>query len=49
MYHKKHQNRPPSKDQFHGVIEELRSIRLAEKLLLLGSYTDDAKGENSGL
>jgi hypothetical protein len=24
MYHKKHQNRPPSKDQFHGIIEKLR-------------------------
>jgi|LSQX01.1.fsa_nt_gb primase-polymerase (primpol)-like protein len=23
MYHKKHQNRPPSKDQFHGIIEKL--------------------------
>ncbi|MDI9446976.1 MAG: hypothetical protein QM844_22725, partial [Planctomycetota bacterium] len=25
MYHKKHQNRPPLKDQFHGIIEKLHS------------------------
>src|SRR3989339_492753 len=26
MPHKKHPNRPPSKDQFHGVIEKLQTI-----------------------
>jgi hypothetical protein len=31
MPHKKHQNAPPSKGQFHGVIENLRFYRLRAK------------------
>jgi hypothetical protein len=29
MYHKKHQNRPPSKGQFHGIIEKLHFVYLS--------------------